>query len=245
MQEWTKSRWQLDMDSDDLREFYKESYYLELETRERISSGVHFSITVVVAELGFLGFLISDTMVEEPSSSISYGTLCMMVMLIATCVVVVMVAIVYLARAFWGHDYTLMPTPAEIEAYRTKLLSTYESNENSLAKKYFDEFLILYFSDCATQISSVNDRRRYILHCCNRFVLIFILPAMLAFGLQYWLEIETTRSSSSMALEQPQGELEMADKKQPPAPPPPPPPPKRVVKNDQPSPPRDPRPTPR
>ncbi|MEZ5557995.1 MAG: hypothetical protein R3E86_05535 [Pseudomonadales bacterium] len=220
-----------------LIQYYREAYFHELDRKDAAMSRLQGVSSLVLVEIGFLGYVISRI---EPHDlfelSLVSGSFWMM------CASIIC-AVWFLAHGFLFQTYELVPYLDETEEYRATLLRTYAKFEHgdNLARKYFDEFQISYLSDCASQIGRTNTKRHRIAHLSLVFVFVFTLPALLSVGILFVHDRLGDPPSVGTSFCQKVCEPEILmiegedNETQPePPPPPPPPPPKRLERGEKP-----------
>src|SRR3990172_5925292 len=101
------------MNPQQLLDFYKEMYYFELKRKDTLNSSLGLPIGIVILLAGGVLYYIQNLPVL--SLDVWPGVFFATFILGGICLAV---AIVFLVLALWNHEYSYLPTPSEIEAYR-------------------------------------------------------------------------------------------------------------------------------
>src|SRR5574340_783079 len=148
--------------------------------------------------------------------------------------VMLVIAIYFFVRSWYGNTYAFLPSAEATEQYRQLLQKTYEQYKNgdSLAETYLNDYLCTKYISCATQNTQCNDLRSLNLHKTNGTLIASTVLVAVTFLVFFMGDLDSTKASkpTEIVIVKPvdvKGVI-MADKKpEPPkevAPPPPPPP---------------------
>lgn len=174
------------MNNDEILKMYEKTYYHELDYRDKITARLQLPFVVFITLLSFLGYILR---------SITYNFqswfLYVILILVIVDAVLISIGIYNFVRAFYGHEYEYMPNATSIETYRKKLKQTYKgfSKESELTKRYFNEFLTKYYSECSTTNATVNDLRSDLIHKANTYIVAVIIPLILTFVIVYSVNV--------------------------------------------------------
>jgi len=71
-----------------------------------------------------------------------------------------------------------LPSAVESEKYRKELIELYNEyqNRDELVKKYFQEYLFKYYSECASSNTKTNDERSKPIHKYNTYYILNLIP---------------------------------------------------------------------
>ena len=165
-------------------------YFHELDIREKITSRLQLPLALTLASLSVFGFIIKGLNYE----TIGYDDY-IFVGAFSIGILMLLTSSLYFVRAYWGHTYQFIPTPILTENYRKELVETYEEFNDceGLVSKHLNDYLYDYFSECASDNTSINDTRSEALHMCNTFLLISFIPLLITFTAfnYYKLDVET------------------------------------------------------
>jgi len=224
------------------QELYEKLYFHELEQREKIVSRLQLPLAVIIALVGFLGFLL--TSVENLSKTLASSLFWIMYILAA---ILLGLAIYKFIRALWGNTYKCLPTAKESDDYLNLLKQTYKEYEDGqeISEMHFENYVTTYFRDCSSENTQVNDIRFLRIHESISYIIMTLLASSVAFGSFYFGNLEKIQTAeankifiespvSVEIIKMPEDEVPITPSNQ--APPPPSPPPKRVIKENAPIP---------
>jgi len=102
--------------------------------------------------------------------------------LMVLCLLSGVVAAWYFKKSWFGHEYLLLNTPSDTEAYRDTLRKTYErfDDQDALVARYFRKYIYDTYVLCASHNIRVNDLRSHYLDRSNRFIIFSFLFAFIA-----------------------------------------------------------------
>lgn len=150
-----------EMNPQQLLDFYKEMYYFELQRKDNLNSSLGLPIGIVILLAGGVLYYIQNL----PVLFLDVWT----VVFFATFIlggICLAVAIVFLVLALWNHEYSYLPTPSEIEAYRKALIQYYKQNPDMPAgmDEDFHNFLYEQFCMHVEKNTGSNDSKSGHLH---------------------------------------------------------------------------------
>ncbi len=214
-----------------LCELYEKLYFHEIEAREHLSARVQVPLAITVSLIGVLAFMLMN-FDQELCGLPAFIFLFFLVLSAAALIV----AIFFLIKSWWNHEYSFLPSAAETEKYRQTLINTYTpyDNGNDLTEEYLNNYLCNYFIECSTINTHCNDKRSIYLHKANGALIITVLLAAVAFLFFYVGGLDKNQHSKPMEVSIVQPievkEASMPDDKKKEPPPPPPPPPTRLIR---------------
>ncbi len=166
------------MDKKDIFELYEKLYFHEVEAREKISSRLQIPLAILLSIISVYAHIIKGISLNNHCLwNVVFGlTFLISIILFVT-------SMSYFIRSFYGHTYEFIPSAIETENYRQKLIETYKEYEDgeSIAEKYFDEYIYKYYNECSSLNTKVNDKRSEFLHKCNTYLILSALPLVAAF----------------------------------------------------------------
>ncbi len=224
-----------DLKEDRLLQLYQESYFQELGRKDSTVSRLQAVSSLVLVEIGFLGFVIAQIqphdLAELTIFAVSFWLMCGSII----------VAVYFLGDGFLRQKYELFPYLDDTEEYRITLSETYAPFDDgqSLARKYFAEYQIKYLSECASQIGRTNTKRHRLAHLSLIWVFAFTLPAMVSIGVLFVEDRLGDQPNPTCICQTycaPETQMNEDETNEPPSepPPPPPPPPKRLERGEKP-----------
>lgn len=220
-----------------LFDLYEKLYFHEIEVREALGGRLQLPMAIIVSLLGIAAYLLQN-LDNKCSGFTATAFLCLLVL---SCIVL-LVAIYFFVRSWFGSTYAFLPSAEATEQYRQLLQKTYQEfpNGDSLAEEYLNDYLCTKYIECATQNTKRNDQRSLNLHRTNGTLIIATALFASSFIVFFAGDLNRTKTSkpTEVIIVKPidiKGTT-MTDKKtEPPKeivkpPPPPPPPPTRLIK---------------
>ncbi|WP_370243712.1 hypothetical protein [Marisediminitalea sp.] len=229
------------MKSEQVFQLYEKLYFHEVEAREKIQARLQLPLAILLSITSIYAiFLKGTSFTNESYWNLGYLTL------VAVSLSLHITSCWYFVKAFYGHDYEMIPDSMSSEKYRQQLSTTYanEENRDDLISQYFQLYLFNYYAECSSHNTRVNDERSRCIHWCNTFVVLNIFPLIFAFLIFTLADIDKNSLDKSykviiddpVQIELKKENLDMVDginlSNSEGAPPPPPPPPKRVIRED-------------
>ena len=136
-------------------QFLLDRYKWELDRRDKISSAVNFSVTIIILVSGLLGALLPKLQLVSPS------VVLLVVGLFLTAGISGAVSLSWFIRSYHGSKYTYLPLLADLEAAKESWRAFYEDAHATGAEEDFftHEFRgrIIEAADANTR---TNDRRQ-------------------------------------------------------------------------------------
>jgi len=222
------------MNEKELIQFYEKLYFHELEMREKIVVRLQLPFAMLLALVGFLGYLINNFVGEGSSIAVAAFWL-----LLVVGGLVLAKAIQHFIAALWGQSYECLPDAKSTDDYKKSLDDFYE--EPKKASESFDDYMLQYFRDCSSSNTKINDKRSLELHNTYSFIIYSIAPLILTFLVFHFGNLDRghIEKVSNVHIVNPIKfeVMPMNDEqetKSDTARTPPPPPPKRIIKEDAP-----------
>ena len=175
------------MNTQQLIELYKEMYYFELKRKDTLNSSLGLPIGIVTILAGGVLYYVQNL----PALSLDVWTIGFFVTFFLGSICLA-VATLFLVLALWNHEYSYLPTPSEIEAYRKALVQYYEQNPAVLPglEEDFRSFLCLQLCKHVEQNTRSNDSKSGYLHVGLGWVIGAIIFLAVSIGPFY--EIQPT-----------------------------------------------------
>lgn len=221
-----------------LFDLYEKLYFHEIEVREALGGGrLQLPMVIIVSLMGVAAHLLQN-FDKKYSGFTSTAFLCLLVL---SCIVL-LVAIYFFVRSWFGSTYAFLPSAEATEQYRQLLQKTYQEFQNgdSLAEEYLNDYLCTKYIECATQNTKRNDQRSLNLHRTNGTLIIATALFASSFIVFFVGDLNRTKTSkpTEVIIVKPIN-IKGAIMTEPPKetetetvtpPPPPPPPPTRLIK---------------
>ena len=220
-----------------LFDLYEKLYFHEIDVREKLSGRLQTPMAIIVSLVGVLTYLLQNFDNGHTGNSVV-----VFLSLFSLSSVMLVFAIYFFVRSWYGNTYAFLPSAEATEQYRQLLQKTYEQYKNgdALAETYLNDYLCTKYISCATQNTQCNDLRSLNLHKTNGSLIASTVLVAVTFLVFFMGDLGSTKGSKPtevviVKLVDVNGVI-MADKKpEPPKevappPPPPPPPPTRLIK---------------
>lgn len=218
-----------------LFDLYEKLYFHEIDVREKLSGRLQTPMAIIVSLVGVLTYLLQNFDKGHNGNSV----LAFLSLFLLSSVILV-IAIYFFIRSWYGNTYAFLPSAEATEQYRQLLQKTYEQYKNgdSLAETYLNDYLCTKYISCATQNTQCNDLRSLNLHRTNGTLIVSTLLVAVTFLVFFMGDLDSTKASkpTEVVIVKPvdvKGVILSDKKPEPPkevAPPPPPPPPTRLIK---------------
>lgn len=224
------------MSKNPLIDLYEKLYFHEIEVREKLGGRLQAPMAIIVSLIGALTYLLQNFDKEHNSA---YAT--WFFFLLALSSVVLIIAVYFFVRSWYGNTYAFIPSADATEQYRQLLQKTYEQYKDgdSLAETYLNDYLCTKYIACATQNTQCNDLRSLSLHKTNGTLIVSTILVAASFLVFSIGDLDRTKASkpTEVVIIKPvdvKGVIVNDKKTEPPKelnpPPPPPPPPTRLIK---------------
>lgn len=161
-------------------EYYKREYLFQLERRNEFQGRFTLPFTIVVALIGGASYLLRHA-ANVPVAHFVFGV-SVIVYLVA-----LLLAITHLVRAYHGHQYAYVPTPKQLEEYRSKLEDYYSGYGVKGQPDFtFNKALLEHYLEATEHNTKVNDLRSGYLHkATNCLIIASIAGAIAMFPLHF------------------------------------------------------------
>lgn len=184
------------MNQEQLFTFYEKLYFQEMDRREKLSARLNIPLAILVADIGFLSFMLNGTAV----SISGWHSFFFWIFFVSACGATAVGA--WFFKASWfGHTDKLLPTANETEIYREKLLDLYKDYDEK--EQWVEESLKQYLYDYYRQFSSINtvnnDRRSYSLYCATYAITVAVLLTFSAFIPYFFVKQEGLKNGNQTA----------------------------------------------
>jgi hypothetical protein len=158
----------------DLRSLYEKLYFHEVESRESINSRLQTPLTILVAIIGVVAFLLQNYEYESFVLNAPHVLFAFFVSLSVFCLGC---ATYYFSRSWYDNEYHFLPASSVTADYRRKLVETYSEFENGeeLVEKYLGEYIYRSYIDYAAWNTNVNDARSAYIHRCNGAIIVTVI----------------------------------------------------------------------
>ncbi|MGB2833543.1 MAG: hypothetical protein WBC07_11360 [Methylotenera sp.] len=219
-----------------LRELYQTHYFYEIDRRDQINNSLTIPLGVISLVSG--AFLVIAKEIDYPFNTSE----AIQLHLLGLTAVALILAAIFMGRAYWGYGYAHMPRAEEIRQYCESLKNHYINLNYTLddAKKLADEETLQYidsqYSVNAERNAENNDIKSANLFKANGFTMASVVFLVISAAPYVINSIEepseiqkvqiTNLKELSMATPTPQTQ----GQQQPATPPKPTPPPSRVIK---------------
>jgi len=188
------------MKSDDEEyKIYEKIYNTESERKEKLMARLNLPLTIIVALLSFLSYLLS----KAPSRETTEGVFFWISYIMA--VVYLLVAMAHFSKAWRVRNEDLIIPPADkLETYR-KTLVDYHDGDREKANSLFMQTMMEYHIMGATRNALNNDSRSIQLDLFSKYVIYAVIVSIIAFTPTYLssknqdnkdVRAETTTTSS-------------------------------------------------
>jgi hypothetical protein len=150
----------------DRLELFEKRHDHELEVRERITSRLHHSLSVLIVLVGIALYLLREVRGDARGNALAWFGL---FLLLATIACVAMAH--FIIRGLWGPSYHEAHTADTLAAQLDKITATYEQYDADNGTKAVEEEAAKYlrdmFRECATANAQQNDYRATLTHNAN------------------------------------------------------------------------------
>jgi len=157
------------MNKKELREFYLNSYYKELDTREHLNSRLQFPLVIIIALIGVISYLTPES---KPDYCI-YEFVVLLIIYLATLISLAK-AIIHFVKSYYNKKYELMSYLDKFDNYGKDLLdySSENGDNDKGVTSEFIEYIEKEIIDCTSINSQTNDFRNNQIHFTNKWLII-------------------------------------------------------------------------
>jgi hypothetical protein len=159
------------MTKTELRQFYEKLYFHEVDAREKIHARLQLPLTLILASIGALAFLLQNFDYEAGPWTVARIAF---LVLLACASVTLVIAMKHFGWALHNHTYYFLPGSAKTAEYKALLEQTYKEFPESdrLVDEAFEQYLTNSFVQYAAFNTQVNDRRSAFIHLCHGALII-------------------------------------------------------------------------
>lgn len=172
------------MNIDKLFVLFENSYFYELEMREKLTTRLQIPLSVIAVLLGFLAFMLRN---KEPDTdsllfTVLFGITALLVAVAITCFII----------SWYGYEYKLLPTANETNKYRNEMLELYEEYDDTeeLVNKNLKEYLYNSYREYSSINTVINDRKSFYLYLTNLFLIVSVLFSLATFFQFYFGDLD-------------------------------------------------------
>ncbi|NMH60996.1 hypothetical protein [Alteromonas ponticola] len=158
------------MEVNNLLEFYREQYALELETKREITARAQLLLAFLVAVGGLLVYMAKNLTV-----GVSWPVITTAIFLLISTLTLAGAAILVI-KSFWGNEYSYIPSLGDFEKRRQFHINSGDSDTGveGITNEIFREL-----AECCDENSTVNNKRNSKLNAGIRFVLGGCVPLVM------------------------------------------------------------------
>ena len=173
------------MEVNNLLEFYREQYKLELETKNEITARAQLLLGFIVAVGGLLVYMFKNLTVSTSWPVVSTAILLLMSTLTLG------IAVLLVIKSFWGNEYSYIPTLGDFEKRRQFHI---KSGDTDSGVKGITDEIFRELAECCDENSTVNNKRNSKLNSGIKFVLGGCVPLVLGAGMFIGADLDEASS---------------------------------------------------
>ena len=210
-------------------EFYKESYYLELERKRSLDKSLSLPLGIVI----LTGTILTNIIFNINSSEHGISTIILIVFIVLTILIGIKI-ISELLKSYMifknGYNYHYLPNTKESENYYKELIK-YKSkvkNKKYNVEEEFENYLIKKLNQCNENNVLKNENKIYHLFIAKRYIMILfftLIITLITYGINYY-EYNKNEKEIKVKIESPikiiqpiktksQKEIKMTEKERP------------------------------
>ena len=187
------------MDKKALFTLYRELYFHEMDVKEKLVARTQISFAIVVTAFTAISY-----MLRMLDFSSNFYAIAFFIVFVSISTLILFASIWFLVQAFSWRHYRGIPSPEEIDQYRTKLikyndeLHAYnEENPNNHQEiddvdDVMESYLYDKFKFCSTHNTKVNDGRSGFARDGFKWILSALLPLSFASGIFIITDLDTS-----------------------------------------------------
>jgi hypothetical protein len=180
------------MTNADLRKFYEKLYFQEVEARERIHARLQLPLTLMLAIIGAIAFLLQNFDYQAGRWT---ALRVVFLFLLACGSITLILAMKWFVDALYNNEYYFLPDSSKTADYKDLLEETYKDYPQSsrLVADAMDKYLTDYYIEYAAFNTAVNDRRSAFIHRCTGAIIasaVLFIASFLAF---YFGDLDRSR----------------------------------------------------
>lgn len=222
----------------ELDDFYQQHYFHEADRKDQLNNAIAFPTGIVSVVGGAVAILAKE--LDYP-----YGTSeNIQIILLVVTVFLIIVAIFFLAKSYWGYAYKHMPWPEEISKYRKELFDYYVSVGNQvaqsevMAERDVASYIGAEYASNASMNAANNDKKSADLFRANGFMIasvVFVLFSAVPYVMNTAIQPQEVQKIELVNLKEIMMNVNTpSNQNTPPVPPvKPSPPPSRVIREHQ------------
>lgn len=191
------------MDHEKLTALYEKLYFAEAEARDRIVARLQLPLTLLIAIVGGLVYLLQNYDVGT-----GMWTVARLVFWFFMAAAVISIGLGFdrFVHALHNNEYHFLPSAQEIARYNETVLATYEAypDRDILVSKAMDTFIVGRMIENASFNTTTNDRRSLFLHQCTEAIIGAVILLVAAYGVFWFGDLERGKAPrSEIQLKQP------------------------------------------
>ena len=187
------------MDKNKLFELFEKTYFHEMEIRQKMAGRVQINFALVITAFAALSY-----MTRMIDFSKNHPVIGMFILCVITCILLSLICLYYLVKAFWNNVYKGMPTASEIDIYRSNLLlhkkeiddynTKYPTKKQSTVNvdESLSDYIYKQLVECSSAYSIVNSERSSNIHYSFKWILYASIPFFLASVLFIILDLDVS-----------------------------------------------------
>lgn len=171
------------MTDKELKQLYEKLYFHEIEAREKIHGRLQLPLTLILAIIGVVAYLIQSINLNDGVRGLPWGLF--IVLAILGCLALGF-ATYWFIKALYNHTYQFLPDSVQTAQYRSLLEETYKQypSKDVLIAEAMDAYVNNSYIKHGAFNTRVNDRRSAYIHLCHGATIaagIFLIGAATVF----------------------------------------------------------------
>ncbi|MFT6908329.1 MAG: hypothetical protein ACJAS1_005026 [Oleiphilaceae bacterium] len=167
------------MKQKDLQELYERMYFHEVNSRDSISSRQQIPLAAILSFVSVFAYILKGISLTWILNNIFSFNAIFFVLMLSISIVLLAICTTFFIRSFFGYTYEFLPNPVIVEDYRISLIKYYDEVEK--ANEEFSKYLVTNYNKSTKTNTKANDSRSLALHRSNQFIIINLLPLLIAF----------------------------------------------------------------
>lgn len=179
------------MQQEDLDRLYEKIHFHELEVKEKLSTRIQLAFAIIFTYYTVIAYMLRMLDYNESAVHIAH-----FLALISLSLIVSAPSTFFIIRAFWGNSYLWLCTANDINIYNQELekhkleIEAYNNTYQQDFPEHIQEVpnvpqrsrenIRKQFITCATQNSTVNEKRSHNIHYSFKWMLFSAIPFMIA-----------------------------------------------------------------
>lgn len=139
-------------------EFYKESYYHEIDYKEKLNNRTTVFFTIIPFFITFLLFFVKDIILILEQFNESPWMVVFYLLFLITLTVGVIWLVILIYKTVHGYEYSYIPTTQTIDAYKQKLIEEWKPTQEELNYEMKD-YIMSGFISASTQNKLANQSK--------------------------------------------------------------------------------------